>query len=152
MRWIAGLLLLFSFFAQIPPQPAETIYYNGKIVTMWDAQPVAEAVAIRDNRFLAAGSTAEVMKTAGTRTKKIDLGGRSVLPGLIDSHTHPIGAALSERDEPLPVMNSIAELQAYIRQRAARLAICHLSHQWAGRARAGAGRNRAHPLRHRLGR
>ncbi len=121
MRWITGLLLLFSFLAQTPPETADTIYYNGKIVTMWEALPVAEAVAIRGNRFLAAGSNAEVMNSAGSRTKKIDLGGRTVLPGLIDSHTHPISAALSERDEQLPTFEAIAEIQSYIRQRAARL-------------------------------
>src|SRR5262249_4732438 len=75
-------------------------------------------VAIRGNRFLAVGSNWEVLQTADSRTKKIDLRGRTVLPGLIDSHTHPITAALSERAELLPVMNSIADIQAYIRRRA----------------------------------
>ncbi|MDQ3009506.1 MAG: amidohydrolase [Acidobacteriota bacterium] len=105
---------------QSGPQTADTIYYNGRIVTMWDARPTAEAVAISGNRFLAVGSNKEVLRTASARTKKINLHGRTVLPGLIDSHTHPITAALSEREEPLPVMNSIADIQAYIRRRAAR--------------------------------
>jgi predicted amidohydrolase YtcJ len=121
MKWMIGLLLLLSLLSQTPHEGADTIYYNGKIVTMWEALPLAEAVAIRGNRFLAAGSNAEVMKTADPRTKKIDLGGRTVLPGLIDSHTHPISAALSEHDEQIPTFNSIADIQTYIRQRAARL-------------------------------
>ena len=86
---------------------------------MWNARPIAEAIAIRGNRFLAVGTNKEVLQTADSRTKKIDLDGRTVLPGLIDSHTHPIMAALGERDEALPVMNSIADIQAYIRHRAA---------------------------------
>ena len=55
-------------------QTADTIYYNGKIVTMWANHPTVQAVAIRSGRFLAVGSTADVLKTAGPSTKKIDLG------------------------------------------------------------------------------
>ena len=77
---------------------AETIYYNGQIVTMWGDHPVVEALAIRGSRFLAVGSTADVRKLAGPATREIDLRGRTVLPGLQDSHTHPISAALSEQD------------------------------------------------------
>ncbi|MGE0131771.1 MAG: amidohydrolase [Blastocatellales bacterium] len=125
MKSIAAIFLFAFTLAQSAlqpgPQAADTIYFNGKIVTMWEAHPVVEAAAIRGNRFLAVGSNVEVLKTAGPQTKKIDLGGRTVLPGLIDSHTHPISAALSERDGPLPAFNSIADIQAYIRRRAAQL-------------------------------
>jgi predicted amidohydrolase YtcJ len=120
MKVFACLLLCLTVSATAQ-QTADTIYFNGRIVTMWDAQPSAEAVAIRGARFLKVGSNAEVLKTAGAGTKKIDLGGRTALPGLIDSHTHPISAALSERDGPLPSFNSIPDIQAYIRQRAALL-------------------------------
>ncbi|MBI3679641.1 MAG: amidohydrolase [Acidobacteria bacterium] len=116
----ASLLMLlpatgFSLFAQ----SADVIYYNARIVTMWQARPTAEAVAIRGNRFLTAGATAEVMKTAGASTRRIDLQGKGVLPGLIDSHVHPISAALSEQDGPVPVMNSIAEIQQHLGKLAA---------------------------------
>ncbi|MBL8178928.1 MAG: amidohydrolase [Bryobacterales bacterium] len=100
-------------------QTADTIYYNAKIVTMWGTKPLAEAVAIRGNRFLAAGSNAEILKLAAANTQKHDLSGKTVLPGLIDSHVHPIGAALSEQDGPVPVMRSIAEVQAYLKKLAA---------------------------------
>jgi len=114
---LAGALLVLAGAAFA--QPADTIYYNGKIVTLWSARPVVEAVAIRGDRFISAGGNAEVHKTAGASTKQIDLQGKTVLPGLNDSHTHPIGAALSEQDGPVPVMNSIPEIQAYIRKLAA---------------------------------
>lgn len=111
---LSYLKYFLLFPAVAAAQPAETIYYNGKIVTMWAAHPVVQAVAIRGGRFAAAGSDAEVRKLAGPGTKQIDLRGKCVLPGLNDSHTHPIGAALSEQDGPVPVMNSIKEIQAYI--------------------------------------
>ncbi len=115
-RHLAAFFLLAVILFQFPTATADTIYYNGKIVSLWDSQPICEAVAIRGNRFLAVGSNAEVLKTAGPETKRIDLRGRTVLPGLIDSHTHPISAALSELDTPLPPFNSIADIQDYIRQ------------------------------------
>jgi predicted amidohydrolase YtcJ len=126
MTKIAPFILLLIFFpaqnsVQPAPQVADTIYYNGKIVTMGAARPIAEAVAIRGNRFLAVGVNAAVLLTADQQTVKIDLHGRTVLPGLIDSHTHPIMAALSEWDAALPPFHSIADIQAYIRGRAARL-------------------------------
>ena len=98
---------------------AAIIYYNGNIVTMWADHPVVEAVAIRDGRFLAVGSTDEVRKAAGPAASDVNLGGRTVLPGLEDSHTHPISAALSEQNGPVPVMNSIPDILAHIKKLAA---------------------------------
>lgn len=103
-------------------EEADIVFYNGKIITVASGKPLAEAVAIHGNRFLAAGSNQEVLKLAGPATRKYDLQGRAVAPGIIESHTHPASAALSEQDGPVPVMKTIAEIQAYIRQRAARLA------------------------------
>jgi predicted amidohydrolase YtcJ len=111
----SSFLLAVSSAAEVP----DVIYYNGNIVTMSASQPRAEAIAIKGNRFLLTGSNGEVRKLAGPDTRQVDLHGRTVLPGLEDSHTHPITSALSERDGPIPVMNSIAEIQAYIRKQAA---------------------------------
>jgi predicted amidohydrolase YtcJ len=117
------LAILFSILLAVSPgaEVPDVIYYNGNIVTMSATQPRAQAIAIKGNRFLLAGSNAEIRKIAATETRQIDLHGRTVLPGLEDSHTHPITSALSERDGPIPVMNSIAEIQAYIRKQAAAL-------------------------------
>ncbi|MDQ3257750.1 MAG: hypothetical protein M3R15_28330, partial [Acidobacteriota bacterium] len=102
MKNICGFLVLLitlSFVASpqatAAPQTADVIYYNGKIIRMWDARPIVQAVAIRGNKFLRVGSNTEVLRTAGATTRKIDLHGACVVPGLIDSHTHPITAALS---------------------------------------------------------
>jgi predicted amidohydrolase YtcJ len=112
-------LLIHSFTQSA--ETVDTVYYNGKIVTMWADHPVVEAVAIRGNRFLSVGSNTEALRAASATAKKIDLHGRTALPGLTDSHTHPIDAALSEWDDALPAFNSISDIQNYIRQRAARL-------------------------------
>src|SRR5437762_14203326 len=82
-----------------PPQ-ADTIYHNGKIVTVWDARPVAQAMAVKDNRFVAVGTNDEVLRSAGPSTRKIDLRGRCVVPGLIESHVHPSISALAELHGP----------------------------------------------------
>lgn len=121
MRSFAGLSLLALTGASLLAQPADVVYYNAKIITMWEGRPLAQALAIRGNRFIAVGSNEEVLAKAGHMTRRVDLGGRCVVPGLIDSHTHPTGAALSEQEGPVPVMNTIAEIQAYIRKLAARL-------------------------------
>jgi predicted amidohydrolase YtcJ len=112
------LRLGLVFAGLLTAQPADTIYHNGKIITVSQAQPIAEAVAIRGNRFLAVGSNADAMKTRGPSTTVIDLQGRTVVPGLIESHGHPIGAALAEQDGPIPTIHSIGEIQAYIRAQA----------------------------------
>jgi hypothetical protein len=67
---------------------ADAIYQNGTILTIVDGAPVAEAVAVKDGRILAVGTEAEVLKTAGSATRKIDLGGKTMLPGFVDSHGH----------------------------------------------------------------
>jgi predicted amidohydrolase YtcJ len=76
-------------------QSADTILINGKVLTVDRQFSTREAIAIRDGKIAAVGSTAEVRKLAGAQTRVIDLHGRTVIPGLIDSHLHAIRAALS---------------------------------------------------------
>jgi predicted amidohydrolase YtcJ len=75
-------------------QNADTVFLNGKIVTLDAAAPIAEALAVRDGKIAAVGRSAEIRALAGAGTQVIDLGGRTVIPGLIDSHMHAIRAAL----------------------------------------------------------
>src|SRR5262245_57821656 len=114
---LVGLSLISTVWAQSP----ETIYYNAHVITMASDRPAAQAVAIRSDRFTAIGSNDEVLKTAGPQTRKIDLEGKCIVPGIVESHVHPIGAALSEIDGPVPVLRSIPEIQKYIRDQAAKL-------------------------------
>jgi predicted amidohydrolase YtcJ len=71
------------------------ILRNGKITTLDPALPNASAVALADGRFVAVGDDASIMKLSDARTQVIDLGGRRVIPGLMDSHTHLIRGGLS---------------------------------------------------------
>jgi predicted amidohydrolase YtcJ len=66
----------------------DTILYDGKICTVDEAFRIASAVAIEDGAFLAVGDSAEIRPMAGPETDEIDLEGRTVIPGLVDSHVH----------------------------------------------------------------
>jgi len=70
-------------------QSADTVYTNGKIYTVDEKQPWAEAVAIKDGKFLVVGSNADVEAVTGDGTKVIDLGGKFAMPGIHDTHVHP---------------------------------------------------------------
>jgi hypothetical protein len=109
---------IFVFVAAVA-LAQDTVYHNGKVVTMNPAKPEAQAFLVRGDRFAAVGTEAEVLRAAGSAAARVDLRGRTVVPGLNDSHTHPIGAALAEIDGEVPALASIADVQAYIRKLAA---------------------------------
>ena len=69
-------------------EAVDTVYVNGKIYTVNEAQPWAEAIAVKDGRLLAVGSNADVESLTGDATEVIDLGGRFVMPGINDLHHH----------------------------------------------------------------
>jgi predicted amidohydrolase YtcJ len=73
----------------------DLVLLNGKITTLDRAKPEAQAVAIKDGRITSVGSDREIGALASAKTKKIELGGRRLVPGLIDSHTHIIRGGLS---------------------------------------------------------
>ena len=75
-------------------QPApDLVLLNGKIVTVDDRFAIAQAVAVRGDRVVAVGTTEEITHLAGPGTRRIDLRGRTVIPGLIDNHMHLLRAA-----------------------------------------------------------
>jgi predicted amidohydrolase YtcJ len=92
----AALLALGCAAAQA--EPADTIFVNGNIVTLDAKASVRKAMAVRDGRIVALSSVAagtDLLAYQGNRTRVVDLQGRTVIPGLIDSHMHAIRAALS---------------------------------------------------------
>jgi len=104
-------LLLALSCASLPAAP--TVFINGKIVTVDDAFTITDAMAVDGGRIVALGEQAKAL--AGDR---VDLGGRMVLPGLMDSHAHPVGAATMEFDHPVPDIEDIPQLLDYIASRA----------------------------------
>jgi len=103
-----------------PAQAPDLILYNGRFTTLDRANPRARAVAIAKGRFVRVGDDTQVLALAGTATKRIDLGGRSVLPGLIDSHIHVIRGGLNFNMElRWDGVRSLADAMAMLRQQVA---------------------------------
>ena len=113
---IFSLLLFFlSSVAAIQAQdlPAEvlryadTVLHSGQVMTMDRDEPpitIVEAVALRDGRVLAVGENDRILKMAGPDTLRVDLAGKTVIPGVVDTHSHPNTYALRHyRDEYFPI-------------------------------------------------
>jgi predicted amidohydrolase YtcJ len=83
---VLSALISLSAFGQ--QAPADLILLNGKVFTAYSAKPFAEAVAIRGERIDAVGTSAEIEKLAGAKTRRVDLQGRVVTPGFNDAHIH----------------------------------------------------------------
>jgi predicted amidohydrolase YtcJ len=103
-------------------QTADAIYAGGDIVTVNDAQPVAEAVAVKDGRILAVGQRADIERAhKGETTRFIDLAGRTLVRGFIDGHAHMLGFGAQSVGanllaSPDGTVNSIDELVARLQE------------------------------------
>jgi predicted amidohydrolase YtcJ len=89
-----SLCLLAGFFAEAAAQEAQSadaVFINGKVFTANPGSEIVEAFAVKDDRFIAVGSSAEIRRYAGHETNVIDLDGRLVVPGLADGHLHNEG-------------------------------------------------------------
>ena len=74
--------------------PRSTVFFGGTVIPMDDRNPAAEAIAISGSKILAVGSRAEVSARAGAKAHSVDLDGRTLMPGLIDPHQHPLPGGL----------------------------------------------------------
>lgn len=124
-RFLVGAVLA-SLCAGLPwhrasslPATADLILLNGRLYTVNPHQPWAEAAAIRGERIVAVGSNDEMKRAAGATTRYVDLGGRLVLPGLIDSHIHFLSGSHSLAQLDLNDASTPAEIQNRLRQYAA---------------------------------
>ena len=95
IAFAAGLIPAYAFAADPPTR----ILFNGRVLTMDASDRVVQAVAIDGDRIVAVGSNDEIQRLAGPRTKVLDLGGRTVIPGLGDAHTHAIRGGQTYRFE-----------------------------------------------------
>lgn len=91
----AAMFVSSAFGGAAMAQSADMILTNGKIITQDENSSIAAALGIRDGNIAAVGTDDAIKKLAGSKTVKVDLGGRTVIPGLIDSHTHSIRSALT---------------------------------------------------------
>ncbi len=115
---VAVLALACGFSSGAWAAPPELILHHGRIVTVNPQFEIVEALAVSGDRIIAVGSNAEVQPLAGPQTRQIDLAGRMVLPGLIDSHVHAANAAVFEFDHPILDMDTVDDVLAYVRERA----------------------------------
>jgi len=97
----------------------ELIVTGGRIVVADARGTVVEAMAVADGKVLATGSVQEIGALAGPRTRTEQLAGRTVLPGLVEAHVHALRASVASLRDPYAELRSIAEIQAWIRERAA---------------------------------
>lgn len=93
--WAVAAVALCVQAANAQTDAPDAVLVNGKIITVDSSGRVAEALSIRGDRIAAIGSTKDIRKLAGPHTTVIDLGGRTVIPGLIDSHLHAIRDGLT---------------------------------------------------------
>jgi len=102
-----------------PDAAPDLVVVNGRVLTQDDATPSATAFAVKNGRFTAVGSDADIRNLAAVgRTEVMDVSGMAVFPGFIDAHSHPSGAGLNALKNVNTNLGSIARIQAALRERA----------------------------------
>jgi predicted amidohydrolase YtcJ len=99
MRKLLATLVISTWATVAYAQKADLIVTNAKIVTLDAASTVAQALAVREGRIVAVGGNDAVEALVGSATRRLDAGGRTVIPGLIDSHIHAVRAGLTYATE-----------------------------------------------------
>jgi predicted amidohydrolase YtcJ len=100
-------------------QTADLVFKNGNIYTANDARPKAEAVAIKGERILFVGSNREAQKYVDRKTRVIDLGGKTMLPGMTDAHHHLSGVGFREMTLNLEGVTSLEDFLKKVKERVA---------------------------------
>ena len=118
-KTLIAILLLATIFAckEEAKETADTIYTNGKIYAVNEGQPWAEAVAIKDGKFMLVGANEDVVVLKSEATKIIDLRGKFLMPGLIDAHNHATGASMGRANlylkNPGDIEKMLEEIRTY---------------------------------------
>lgn len=117
-HFVAGAAAFTVFpFGRTEP---DLILHSANVHTVDAALPHAQAVAIAAGRIFAVGTNDEVLRLAAGRARKLDLGGRTIVPGFIDAHSHPASSGLSHLRSVDADLRSIAAIQQALRDRAAK--------------------------------
>ena len=98
---IVGMLMAImgAVFLKAQQPAPDLVLLNGKVITVDERFSLAQALAVRGDRLVAVGSNSDVARLAGPNTRRIDLRGRSVIPGLIDNHMHLLRAGTTWQSE-----------------------------------------------------
>ena len=112
-----AVLLLWS--CQAGPDPADQVFINGIVYTVDEANPQVEAVAVKDGLILAVGTTEEIQKFVGSDTEVIDLAGKTMTPGIIESHAHLMGIGYNKLEIDLMGVKTYEELIQKVAEAAA---------------------------------
>jgi len=116
---LLATLVIASWATVAHAQKADLVVTNAKIVTLDPASTIAQALAVREGRIVAVGGNDVVEAMVGSATRRIDAGGRTVIPGLIDSHIHAVRAGLTYATEVNWIgARTIAEAMDRLRQAA----------------------------------
>lgn len=121
--FLAVLVAPQRIVGQAPP-PADLILVNGTVITVDADDRIAQGVAVRGNRIVAVGSTPDIERLAGPGTRRIDLRGRTVTPGLLDAHAHFSGGGgdrLFVIDVGYPDVKGVPDVQARVAAQAIKL-------------------------------
>ena len=120
LRFAIVLFAVIFLFLQIlwaQGNADERILYNGKVFTADPQNPYADAVAIRDGKILAVGNLSEVSKSASPNAERVNLDGKSLFPGFIDSHSHSIDGGLSLiAADATDKVQTVSQLPAFVDQ------------------------------------
>jgi len=123
---ITGIFLLFLVAGQVSaaadatgaPQAgeADVVYNNGLVYTVDAVRMRAQAFAVRDGKFLAVGSDADMKSVTGKDTRVVNLHGKMVMPGLVDAHIHALRGALTALGLAFPVTSSVDDIKAALKK------------------------------------
>jgi predicted amidohydrolase YtcJ len=119
-----GIFLFFAFCSAIArsqnAETAQTVFLNGNIYTMNERQPRAEAIVVKGDRIVFVGSNADAKKYQTERARTVDLSGKTVVPGLTDSHCHIFGIGERELTLNLEGTDTLDAFLAKVKERAAK--------------------------------
>lgn len=116
-NFCAALLLSAALTTIACADAPDLILHHAKVITVDKDFSIHAALAVSDGRIVAVGTNEDILKLQGVHTQLVDAGGQTIIPGLIDSHVHPSGAAMTDFDHQVPQMDSIADVLGYIRAR-----------------------------------
>ena len=105
MHRVTFVVLLIASFVPIlstqdAARPADLVLLDGRVLTVDDQFRTVTALAIRDGRFVAVGSNEDVRAHIGNATRVVEGRGRTVIPGVIDTHVHALEVAAAESSQP----------------------------------------------------